>query len=209
MRSYDQYCAVARALDVVGDRWSLLIVRELILRGPCRYTDLRYGLPGIATNLLADRLGELEKAGIVEKVDAPPPVATSLYELTPRGRDLGPVLQSLGRWGSVLMETGRRGDQFRSHWLAFPISRLVDAAPEAPPVTIQLRTGDEPMVVETANGSVRARPGTVEDPDAVLAGPPDTVVGVLVGRMDLAKARRRGLRFEGDVAVLERIRPSP
>jgi DNA-binding HxlR family transcriptional regulator len=209
MRSYEQYCAVARALDVVGDRWSLLIVRELILRGSCRYTDLRYGLPGIATNLLADRLRELEEAGIVAKVDAPPPIATTLYELTPRGRELGPVLQSLGRWGSSLMATAHEGDQFRSHWLAFPISRLVDATPGAPPVTIQLRTGDEPMIVDVSEGSVRARPGTAEEPDAVIAGSPDVVVGVLVGRLELAKAKRRGLKFEGDVAALERIRPQP
>ena len=207
MRSYDQYCAVARALDAVGDRWSLLIVRELILRGRCRYTDLRHGLPGIATNLLADRLRELEEAGVVVKVDAPPPVATTLYELTDRGRELGPVLQALGQWGSALMDGAREGDQFRSQWLAFPISRLVDNTPDAPPVTIQLRTGDEPMVVETANGRVGARAGTAERPDAVIAGPPDAVVGVLVGRIDLAKARRRGLRFEGDVAALDRIRP--
>src|ERR687885_1607076 len=84
-RGYGQYCAVAKALDLVGDRWTLLIVRELLLRGPCRYTDLRHGLPGIATNLLADRLRELERAGIISREDAPPPVATALFRLTPRG----------------------------------------------------------------------------------------------------------------------------
>src|SRR5919109_2101207 len=143
MRSYEQYCAVARALDVIGDRWSLLIVRELILRGSCRYTDLRYGLPGIATNLLADRLRDLEEAGIVAKVDARPPVATTLYELTPRGRELGPVVDAIGRWGWGLMGPAHDGERFRSHWLAFLIGRLIDNSPDAPPITIQLHTGDE------------------------------------------------------------------
>ena len=78
-----------RALDVVGDRWTLLIVRELALRGACRYTDLRNGLPGIATNLLADRLRELENAGVVAREEAPPPIATTLFRLTPRGEELG------------------------------------------------------------------------------------------------------------------------
>src|SRR5947207_12707682 len=98
MRSYRQYCALARALDVVGDRWTLLIVRELGLRGPSRYTDLQYGLPGIATNLLADRLREMEEAGIVRRREAPPPVATALFDLTEPGEGLRPVLQALGRW---------------------------------------------------------------------------------------------------------------
>ena len=86
MRSYGQYCALAKALDVLGDRWTLLIVRELMLAGPSRYTDLRNGLPGIATNLLSDRLRELEAAGVVAREQAPPPVATTLFSLTaPRG----------------------------------------------------------------------------------------------------------------------------
>src|SRR3954451_80427 len=115
MRSYRQYCALARALDVVGDRWTLLIVRELGLRGPARYTDLQHGLPGIATNLLADRLREMEEAGIVEREAAPPPIATTLFRLTERGEELAPILQALGRWGAELMGELGDDDQFRSH----------------------------------------------------------------------------------------------
>src|ERR1041384_6890848 len=100
MRSYGQYCSVARALDVIGDRWTLLIVRELLIRGPSRYTDLQYGLPGVATNLLAARLRELEVEGIVTKELAPPPVATTLFRLTPRGEALESVLVALGKWGA-------------------------------------------------------------------------------------------------------------
>src|SRR5437588_2360078 len=98
MRTYDQYCSVARALDVIGDRWTLLIVRELLIRGPSRYTDLQYGLPGIATNLLAERLRELEADGVITKEMAPPPVATTLFSLTPRGAALDSVLAALGQW---------------------------------------------------------------------------------------------------------------
>jgi DNA-binding HxlR family transcriptional regulator len=205
MRSYDQYCAVARALDMVGDRWTLLIVRELQLRGSSRYTDLRHGLPGIATNMLADRLREMEESGLVRRIDAPPPIATTLYELTERGRELGPVLQALGMWGGALMSEAREGDQFRSHWLAFPVSRLVDHAPGRAPVTIEIRTGDQPMIVETVDGGVRARPGTAESPDAVLSGPPDAVIAVLRHGLELTKAKRLGVRFEGDIEALRRI----
>lgn len=208
MRSYRQYCAVARALDVVGDRWTLLVVRELLLRGACRYTDLQDGLPGIATNLLADRLRDLEGTGVVQRVDAPPPVATTLYELTPRGSALGPVLHALGVWGSDLMVAPQSADAFRSHWLAFPISRLTDNAPGTAPVTIQLRTGEQPMIVEIVDGSVCARPGVAEHPDAVLSGPPDILIGVLRGDLDLARAKRRGLRFRGDVGAIQRLRPA-
>jgi DNA-binding HxlR family transcriptional regulator len=97
MGSYGEYCSLAKALDVVGDRLTLLIVRELTIRGPSRYTDLRNGLPGIATNLLADRLRELEQAGIVDREEAPPPVATTLFALTPRGEELRPAVEELMR----------------------------------------------------------------------------------------------------------------
>jgi DNA-binding HxlR family transcriptional regulator len=207
MRSYGQYCAVARALDVVGDRWALLIVRELLLLGSCRYTDLRHGLPGIATNLLADRLRDLEDADVVRRVDAPPPIATTLYELTPRGAELAPVVAALGTWGAELMARPQGPDAFHSYWLAFPLGRLTDNDPDGPAVTIQIQTGDQPMVVETRDGAVRVRPGVVDRPDVVLTGPPGIVIAVLRRLVDLDKAQRRGLRVEGDVAAIQRLRP--
>src|ERR1700730_780738 len=106
MRTYGQYCSLAKALDLLGDRWTLLLVRELSLRGPSRYTDLRAGLPGVATNLLADRLRELEAAGVVAREEAAPPVATTLFRLTPRGEELKGALHELGRWGIPLMAEG-------------------------------------------------------------------------------------------------------
>ena len=209
MRSYGQYCGLARALDVVGDRWTLLIVRELLLLGPARYTDLRKGLPGIATNLLVDRLREMEAAGLVAREEAPPPVATALFRLTPRGRALEPVIRALGAWAGPLMGESRADDEFRSHWLALPLElHLTDRSPGRRPVTIEVRTGDQPVVIETVGGgAVRARPGSAADPDAVLSGPPDAVLGVLMGRLPLAKARARGVRFQGDAAAIQRVQP--
>jgi DNA-binding HxlR family transcriptional regulator len=206
MRSYQQYCAVAKALDVVGDRWTLLLARELLLRGPARYTDLQYGLPGIATNLLAERLRELEEAGVVRRFGAPPPVATPLYELTARGRDLMPVLDALGRWGAELMTRPGEEETFRSHWLAYPVAHLLrDNDPEGPPFSIEIRTGDQPMTIEPGDGGVRARPSAAEEPDLVLSGPPGPILGVLTGRLTLTEARKRGLRTEGDTRLLRRV----
>ncbi|HME03986.1 MAG TPA: helix-turn-helix domain-containing protein [Solirubrobacteraceae bacterium] len=209
MRSYGQYCALAKALDVVGDRWTLLIIRELLLRGPSRYTDLRNGLPGIATNLLADRLRELERAEIVAREDAPPPVASTLFRLTPRGEGLRPVLDELGRWGVPYMTEGPAPrDEFRSRWLAWPAEAfLVDGEPAQPPVAIEVRAGDdEPMVIETRAGSVESHPGRAGHPDAVLTGTPHAILGLLSGRFDLARARALGLEYEGDPRVLRRFR---
>src|SRR4030081_3146122 len=103
MRSYDEYCAIAKSLDVVGDRWTLLIIRELALRGACRYTDLRNGLPGIATNLLAERLRDMEEAGVLSSRYAPPPIATTLFALTKRGAELEPVIMQMASWGMPLL----------------------------------------------------------------------------------------------------------
>jgi DNA-binding HxlR family transcriptional regulator len=206
VRSYQQYCAIAKALDVIGDRWVLLIVRELMTSGPSRYTDLLKGLPGIATNLLADRLREMEKAGIVRREEAPPPVATALFHLTERGKALNPLLEELGRWGAPLMGVPQANNVFRSHWLVFPLDAyLVDKTPTEPPVAIELRTGDEPMVVETVDGKVRTRRGTAEKPAAVLTGRHGLILGLLSGRMDLVEARERGLEFSGDERALQRV----
>lgn len=208
MRSYQQYCALAKALDVVGDRWTLLIVRELLLRGACRYTDLRHGLPGIATNLLATRLRALELGGVVQREAAPPPIATTVFQLTSRGRELEPVLRQLGRWGAPLLGKPKRKETFQSHWLLLPMKHLLrDHAPDSPPMAIEVRAGDEPLVIEASAGSIHARTGSVSRPTAVLAGPPALVLGLLGGRLGLDAARAAGLRYEGDPAALGRLQP--
>jgi DNA-binding HxlR family transcriptional regulator len=209
MRSYDEYCAIAKSLDVVGDRWTLLIVRELALGGPRRYTDLRNGLPGIATNLLADRLRELEHAGVVEREDAPPPVATTLFHLTPRGEELRPLLEQLIRWGVPLMTEQKPSDAVRSSWLAWALeAMLTDAQPDAPSVTIEVRTGDQSIAIETRDGAIHTQLGAVTEADATLTGPPTPVLGVLFGLVPLAEAEGRadGITYEGDPTILDRFR---
>jgi DNA-binding HxlR family transcriptional regulator len=208
VRSYGQYCSIARALDLVGDRWTLLIVRELLLQGGCRFTDLKNGLPGIATNLLSMRLKELEGAGLVARKDAPPPVATALYTLTDRGVALEPVLKALGLWGLQVMGEERPGDAFRAQWLAYaPAWFATDADPDAPPAVIQLLAADETAVVELRDGGVHTRVGRAERPDLVLEGPPRAVLGLLSGLIDLEQAGRLGLTTQGRADLLERLRP--
>ncbi len=124
-RSYDQYCSAARALDAVGDRWTLLIVREL-LAGPRRYTDLHADLPGVSTDVLASRLKDMERDGLASRRRLPPPGAAFVYELTPRGRDLLPVLQALGEWGEAELGEPRPTDAVRAHWFALPLLRALD-----------------------------------------------------------------------------------
>jgi DNA-binding HxlR family transcriptional regulator len=210
MRSYQQYCSVAKALDVVGDRWVLLIIRELTVAGPSRYTDLMKGLPGIATNLLADRLRDMEESGLIRREEAPPPIATTLFQLTDRGLALKPVLEELGRWGAPLMGVPTEGNVFRSHWLVFPFElHMVDRAPKESPVTIEVRTGDEPMLIEAKHGKVRSRPGAAAHPDAVISGRPGPILGLITGRLSLAEARKRGLEFKGNPKVLNRLVGDP
>lgn len=207
MRSYRQYCAVAKALDVVGDRWTLLIVRELLLRGGCRYTDLMHGLPGVATNLLTERLRELEDAGLVRREAAPPPVATTLYHLTDAGHELNDVLLALGRWGTRFMADPTGDEVFRSHWLALPVSEyLSDRDPNGPAISIEVRTGDESATIEAGAGHVRIRVGGAPSPDLVLSGAAPAILGLLIGRLTLAQARSRGLKATGATEVLERLR---
>ncbi len=207
MKSYDEYCAIAKALDIVGDRWTLLIVRELSLRGPSRYTDLRNGLPGIASNLLAERLRGLERAGVVVREEAPPPIASTLFELTPRGTELRPVLDGLFAWGMPLMTEQKPQDAVRSHWLAGALeTMLVERDPNGPAVTVELQTGDQPITIEARDGIIQTGLGAPESPDLRLSGPPNLIMGLLLGLVDLVNAESRGVDHQGNPAVLDRIR---
>jgi DNA-binding HxlR family transcriptional regulator len=209
MRSYKQRCGLAKALDVVGDRWTLLVVRELLIRGSCRYTDLRKGLPGIATNLLAERLRELENAGIVVREEAPPPVATALFRLSERGRELEGALLQLGRWGAPLLAHRAKGETLQSHWLVLPLKLvLVDGRPEDPPINIELRAGSEPITVAVSSGAIDIRLGAAGRAVAVVTGKAETILQLFAGRIDLAVALAGGMRWEGDPDALHRVVPS-
>src|SRR6202453_1699976 len=210
MRSYDQYCSIARGLDIVGDRWTLLLVRELLLQGPCRFTDLKHGLPGIAANLLSTRLKELEDEGLISRENAPPPVATVLYALTPNGRALEPVLKALGLWGLRYMTAERPPAPFQSHWLPHaPAWFTTDADPDGPAAVIQLAAAGEEAVIELGDGQVRSRVGRAADPDLVLDRPPPAVLGLVTGLIDIELASTIGLTVRGRRELLGRLRPLP
>jgi DNA-binding HxlR family transcriptional regulator len=201
MRSYRQYCGLARALDVVGDRWALLVVREL-LEGPRRYNELLDGLPGIATNLLAERLRALEEAGVLDRNE------DHTYALTAWGQGLHEAVYALGRWAQPLMRRPPGDDEFRSHWLSHPIHLLYEGVDKRRPrFAIEVNTGDSPMTVKSAAGRVRVVSGRHASPDLVLSGPPDGVVGLLAGRLDRAEATKRGVTIRGDARKLSQLHP--
>jgi DNA-binding HxlR family transcriptional regulator len=202
MRSYGQYCALARGLDVIGDRWVLLIVRELI-GGPRRYGELFDGLPGVATNLLSERLRTMQENGVVTKDD------DDRYALTEWGRGLRDVVYAIGRWAYPLMGERAPEESFRSHWILHPVNALfpgVDAT--RPELIIEVRCGDAPMTIRSSDGAVTVHPGPAASPDLVLTGPPDAVVGLLARRLDLQAAKAAGLAITGDARALRRLRPS-
>jgi DNA-binding HxlR family transcriptional regulator len=209
VRSYGQYCSIARGLDVMGDRWTLLIVRELLLLGPSRFTDLKRGLPGIATNLLSSRLKELEDGGLVSRKDAAPPVATALYRLTENGRALEPVLQAVGSWGLRYMDNDRADDAFQAHWLAYaPLWFTTDADPTGPPAVIQLDASGQKAVIELRDGRIATRVGEADKPDLVIDGTPRAVLGLLTGGLDIKSATELGLSMRGKRTLLRRLAPA-
>lgn len=185
-RTYGQYCGLARALDLVGERWALLVVRELLL-GPKRFTDLLDGLPGVSTNVLATRLRQLDRAGVVGRSTLPPPAASAVYELTPYGRALEPAVAALGRWGAASL--GERGpDQaLRSHWLALALKAFFhpeQADGSTHVYEVRLREGAFRLAV--ADGTLEVVPGPAVDPDLVLEADDDLLVGVLAGQVEPA-----------------------
>jgi DNA-binding HxlR family transcriptional regulator len=201
MRSYGQYCGLARALDVVGERWSLLVVREL-LEGPRRYNELLAGLPGIATNLLAERLRGLEADGVIRRLD------DGRYALTPWGEGLHEAVYALGRWAGPLMARPRGDDHFQPSWLRhMVIARFEGVDPQRRDLTVELRCGDEPMTLISAGGRVHVAHGRATSPDVTIAGPPDAAVGLLLGRIGRAEAESRGVTATGDLRKLGRLRP--
>jgi DNA-binding HxlR family transcriptional regulator len=192
MKRYDQYCPMAHALDMIGDRWELLIVREL-MQGPKRYTDLAEGLPGIGTNILAARLRDLESAGVLAKRILPPPAASKVYELTDYGRELKPVMRELAIWGARSLGPPKPGDEFFPGWLVNPIDTIL--APSAPKGRFEFRVGDE--VASLVDGVAHA--GPADGPDVVVEGSPEGVYYLFVER------RLDGVTIEGDRELLERL----
>lgn len=197
VKSYGQYCAMARGLDVVGDRWALLVVRDL-LDGPRRYGELRAGLPGIATNLLGQRLRSLVEAGVVAHGD------DGRYALTPWGEGLRDVLYALGRWGTPLMARPPGDDDaFRTGWLRHLVAmHLDDVDPDRRDGVVELRGGDEPVTLIVVGGRVLTAGAVDQGPDVVVTGPPDAVGALVLGFVGLDEAVGRGVEVVGDARIV-------
>jgi DNA-binding HxlR family transcriptional regulator len=206
-RTFDQYCPIARALEVVGERWSLLIVRELLL-GPRRYTDLRQALPRMWTNLLVDRLRHLERAGVIEQVDLPPPAARTVYQLTERGRGLEPVVLGLGRWGIPLLSgRGKKDPPLSTSVLLGLRAFFQPTAAAQTEERYELRIGGEPFTAVVQRGRLEVRSGRPDSPAATLHADPAGLLDIRAGRIDVKAAIEKGLlRFDGPEASVRRLR---
>ncbi|MGC4110600.1 MAG: winged helix-turn-helix transcriptional regulator [Nocardioides sp.] len=190
-RSYGDPCGIARALDVLGERWALLVVRELVL-GPKRFTDLRQHLPGIATDVLSQRLRQLEQAGVLRQAPLAAPAAGRAYELTDRGRDLEPVLHALGRWGS------QEGFAAVTHEMtvdAFAVALSTVFAPakaDGVDATLALVVDGDALTAEVHDGVLQIRRGVAEQPEARIEGTVAALREVLWRGRPLAEAEANG-----------------
>ncbi|WP_405974783.1 winged helix-turn-helix transcriptional regulator [Streptomyces sp. NBC_00988] len=203
-RSYDQYCSAARALDLVGDRWTLLIVREL-LAGPRRYTDLHADLPGVSTDVLASRLKDMERDGLATRRRLPPPGAAFVYELTGRGRELLPVLQALGAWGAPELGERRPTDAVRAHWFALPLLRALEGEGL---IEVRLEEGEFHVYAGVEeDGPVYGEGAAPREPDARLALDVDTCTALAQGELSLPDAVRAGrVEVSGDGMLAKALR---
>src|SRR3954466_5223551 len=196
-RTYSQQCGVARALDLVGERWALLVVRELALGGK-RFTDLKNGLPGIGTNVLATRLRQLETDGVVEKLRLAPPAATTVYILSDYGRRLIPAVLALGRWGVETMGSPE-GKHRRSEWFVIALNEFfVPDAAEDVEATIELDLPDGRYRLRIADGVLKIEVGPATEWDLRLETDVPTLAGYLKGGDAPA-----GLNASGDTELLE------
>jgi DNA-binding HxlR family transcriptional regulator len=204
-RRYHQYGPVTRALDVVGERWTLLIARELLL-GPRRFTDLAEGLPGIGSSVLTTRLVDLEHSGLVAKRTLAPPAASVVYELTDLGRGLAPVLAALADWGMNLLGQPHKDDQVRGRWLVLGLAVTAKPAPSGPDATYELRVDDETFHVRSHHGRLQPAHGPASNATATITLTADTLAAIASGELDVPSPRAdRLIAIDGDAAGAERL----
>ncbi len=205
MRTYCDGCAAAHALDLVGERWALLIVRELLL-GPKRFTDLRAGLPGASSNVLAQRLRELERAGVVRRRKLPPPAASRVYELTDWGLELEPVILQLGRWG-VRSPSRPRDAEIGVDSIILALRTMFDPlAADGLSASYELRLGEDRFRAVVADGRFEIARGSADRPDATIETDPGTLAALVFDGRQLAEALRlRDIKIEGDESVVARF----
>jgi DNA-binding HxlR family transcriptional regulator len=202
-RSYGQYCTLARALDVVGERWTLLVIREL-LNGPKRFTDLIDGLPGIGRNLLAARLRSLEAAGLVRRSELPPPAASKVYELTDDGRALGPALAELSKWGIERLGEPERGLAFRPIWVINSMTYMADpSASTGVHERYEFRVDADVFHLSVDDGVVEARTGPAERPNLVVTVGAETLEAIFLGEKSAEEAIAAGeVGFDGPAEAI-------
>jgi len=203
MRTYCDACAAAHALDLIGERWALLVVRELLL-GPKRFTDLRVGLPGVSPNVLAQRLRELEQAGVVRRRKLPPPAGSRVYELTEWGMELEPVIIGLGRWGAR-SPSRLRDATIGVDSIVLALRTMFD--PQAAggiEASYELRLGEDRFRAVVADGRFEVARGGVDGPDAVIETDPATLAALVFEGRELAEALSLGnVRIEGEESAVE------
>ena len=211
-RTYGDRCGIARALDLVGERWALLVVRELLL-GPKRFTDLRAGLPHVSPDVLSQRLRELEQAGVVRRHILAPPAASRVYELTDWGRELEPVVLGLGRWASSAPVPDEDA-VFGADSAVLALKTLfAPAAADGLDARYELRLGEQRFHARVRIRRFEVARGDAERPDVIIETDPVTLAGVLWHGRSLAQATRRGaITLDGDRAAAEsflRLFPLP
>jgi DNA-binding HxlR family transcriptional regulator len=204
-RRYDEGCAVAHSLDLIGERWALLIVRELLL-GPKRFTDLRAGMPGASADILAQRLRELTESGVVRRKRLPPPAGSDVYELTEWGADLEPVVTLLGQWGSRSASLNPAADSSVDSLVLSLRALFNPQAAQGFSATIVLSLNDNRFIVEIADGQLHVSRGEAERPSATLDTDRSTLAAMLYGGHSLDDAVRAGeAAVGGETAVIARF----
>src|SRR4051812_24375818 len=206
MRTYGDGCSIARGLDLVGERWALLVVRELLL-GPKRYTDLRRGLPKASHNVLSQRLDELERAGIVRRRKLPPPASARVYELTDWGLDLEQIVISLGRWAASSPAPSRGVPIASGDSVVLAMRGLFNpGAARGLRASYELRLGEDRFRIDVAGDRIKVARGDADQADATIDTDPDTLNAVLLEGRSLADAQRSGkMTIEGDKAAVKRL----
>lgn len=204
-RTYDQFCPLARSLDLVGERWTLLIVRELLI-GPRRYSDLQAALPGIGTNLLAGRLRRLEQLELVERRRLPAPAASTVYELTERGQGLEPAVVALAGWGLSLMDRPHPGDAFDPAWVLLSFKATFDAeAARGVRETYEFRIGERRFHAAVDDGELHLADGPAAEPELVIEAAPEDFIALGTGAVTPEVALGSGrVRIAGDPEALHR-----
>lgn len=207
-RRYNQHCGLAHALDLAGERWTLLIVREL-MAGPRRYTDLAEGLVTAPTNLLASRLKQMEASGLVQRRRLPAPAdSVVVYELTKEGESLEPAVVALARWGMRSLPATPEGRPFQAHWLVLALQARFEAgAAEGVSESYEFRIDSDDVVhFAVSDGEGVAGMGPVADPAVAVTAVADTFLALTSGAITPLDALARGARIEGEPAAIERMR---